>query len=234
VLCVLVLIVVMSTKKGKTAKNKLTKRNKKTPNAFAQKDIANRGVPRGYNSPSQIVKHVFTVDKSVIGQGSSDALNGIDFSLSDIANYADITAVYDQYKLDFVEFRMDPQYTQCDLNNYSSTLIKPPRVFTVIDYDDANTPGSKAALLQYSTCEVTAPCRSVKREFVPRMAIAAYSGSFTSYANQKAGWIDAASPNVQHYGIKTAIEGGGVSATKLQQYDVTCRYFMSFRAARLT
>jgi len=229
----------MESKQSATNTEKLKKNAKrkqaraKGMSRFVASDYSEREA-YGHKENRRVEKFVFTVDKGTIGQGSSDLLGAMDFSLSDITGYADLSSVFDQYKLDAVEVRFDPQYTTCDLKNYSATVIKPPRLITVIDYDDANSPASKAVLFAYTTCEVSPPLKSQTRKLKPRMAIAAYSGSFTSYANVQDQWIDAASPNVQHYAVKYAMEGAGVSATSLQQYDITCRYFMSFRATRLT
>jgi len=58
------------------------------------------------------------------------------------------------------------------------------------------------------------------------MAVAAYSGAFTSYSNLVGGWIDSASPAVQHYGIKlaTPIATGSIA------YTMTARAVVSFRS----
>jgi len=76
-------------------------------------------------------------------------------------------------------------------------------VHTAIDYDDGGVPSSEVYMLQYSTNKIAPANVFFEREFVPHVALAAYSGSFTSYAQARVGqWIDVASPNVQHYGLK--------------------------------
>lgn len=58
------------------------------------------------------------------------------------------------------------------------------------------------------------------------MAVAVYSGAFTSFSNAPAGWIDAASPGVQMYGIKTAM----TTSTAIIGYTINIKAIVSFRS----
>jgi len=60
------------------------------------------------------------------------------------------------------------------------------------------------------------------------MAVAAYAGSFTSYANMEPQWIDCASPSVQHYGFKCAVNPTGVAMT----FDLIGKIWVQFRNSR--
>lgn len=57
------------------------------------------------------------------------------------------------------------------------------------------------------------------------MAVAVYSGAFTSFANAPSSWIDSGSPNVQHYGLKAAV----TATAAVQTYNLQVRARVSFR-----
>jgi hypothetical protein len=99
----------------------------------------------------------------------------------------------------------------------------------VIDYDDTSALSSAGAAVVYSNCVVLNPGESVERIFKPKVAIAAYTGSFSGYAVEDDVWIDAASSTVQHYGVKVWVDPCTAGQTLLQSWDVTVEYFIRFR-----
>lgn len=137
------------------------------------------------------------------------------------------TGFFDQYRIEAIRFTLWPQNNAIGLVTNSTTSLVP--VYLVIDYDDSTNLGSIAAAESYSNCVVVHPGQSFERVFKPRMALAAYSGAFTSYANVADTWIDAASTSVQHYGIKYAIPGITTGQTQYQSWDVHIEYFIRFR-----
>jgi len=147
---------------------------------------------------------------------------GISFSLADLPNASEFTTLFDQYKIDKIEVLMIPSVTQ-------STAASPMSGLTVteVDYDDANTPASLDEMYQSENHQLHTPTSSIARSFVPSIAIAAYSGAFTSYA-QKTGWIDCASSNVAHYGFKI---GCGICSSAYT-YTINARLHLSFRGTR--
>lgn len=134
---------------------------------------------------------------------------------------------WDQYKIDAVRITIAAQNNAIGLVTNTTTTLVP--LYCVIDYDDSTALGSTGAAMAYSNCIALNPGESLERTFKPRMAVAAYAGAFTSYANLPDQWIDAASPNVQHYGVKVFIPAVTVAQTLLQSWDVTLEYFVSFR-----
>jgi len=137
------------------------------------------------------------------------------------------TGFWDQYRIDAIRFTITPQNNAIGLVTNSTTTLVP--MYCVIDYDDASSLASVAAAESYSNCIVLNPGESLERVFQPRVALAAYTGSFGGYANMAPTWIDAASNTVQHYGIKLYVPGTAAAQTLLQSWDVTIEYFVSFR-----
>lgn len=130
---------------------------------------------------------------------------------------------FDRYRIDAIRFNVVPR------NNALGLVPGLVDIFCVIDYDDASLLTSTAQAQAYATCLKMAPGESCSRTFAPNLAIAAYNGAFSGFANQKPQWIDAASASVQHYGVKLYIPATGVvGQTVFQQWDINIEYFISF------
>jgi len=156
----------------------------------------------------------------------NDLTGGLYFVLSNISGYASFATVFDQYRLRCVSVTFSPRATAV----YSATDIQ-PRLWTCFDYDDA-TAIARSAVEQYDSCVLSPPGTGVVRTIVPRMALAAYSGAFTSYANVEDQWLDISSVNVQHYGVKFVIEAGAAAQTNLVAYALSYTAYWEFRSTR--
>jgi hypothetical protein len=114
-------------------------------------------------------------------------------------------------------------------SNSNTALTSNEGLFTtVIDYDDATALSTQAQALDYSSALTCEGYLSQRRVFVPHIAVAAYSGTFTSFANEEAPWIDSSSNSVQHYGLKTA----WTASTSVCTYDLLIRGWFQFRNVR--
>jgi hypothetical protein len=169
-----------------------------------------------------------TVSNSNITVTASTAvgLNYI-FTLADCDDYTNYTQLFDQYRIDAVRFILRPTANAVGLVSPATVNVVP--LYIAIDYDDANTPTSAAQIRAYDNCCILPPGESICRTFVPRMALDAYQGAFTGFANVAPQWIDANSSGVQHYGIKIWVPAGAASQTTLQSWIVEREYFLSFR-----
>lgn len=134
---------------------------------------------------------------------------------------------YDQYRIEAIRFVVSPQNNAIGLVTNSTTSIVP--MYIVIDYDDSSNLTSVAQAESYSNCLVLHPGESCERIFKPRVAVAAYTGTFTGFITAADQWIDAASTTVQHYGIKTIVPGVIAAQTLLQSWDISIEYFIQFR-----
>jgi len=138
------------------------------------------------------------------------------FSLSSVYNSGTFTQLFDRYKILGVKVRIVPYSTQTPMDNYnvSTQQASSWMIHSVIDYDDATPVSSSATGVQaisdrpsYRWNNMLDPRRlGHKRYLRPRIAVAAYSGTFTSYTNMKSPWIDQQSPAVQHYGLKWVMQ----------------------------
>jgi hypothetical protein len=134
------------------------------------------------------------------------------------------TNLFDQYMIASVELWLMPRETVASSNSYFGGVLH-----TVVDIDDSALLTSVGQASDYANCVTTEATQGHYRHFIPHVAIAAYSGAFTSFTSKKNVWIDAASPSVEHYGFKVAAgPTGGASVT----YDLNVRCLLKFRNVR--
>jgi hypothetical protein len=144
------------------------------------------------------------------------------WTTSDIVQFSSFAAVFDQYRVDRIEAWLMP-FGVGTVPGYNSL----GKMYTVVDYDDAVTPTSIAALQQYENCVTTRFTDGHYVNFVPHIAVAAYGGAFTQFLNEKATWIDCGSTGTFHYGLKLGIENT-VSGSDVK-IDMFTRIHVSFR-----
>jgi hypothetical protein len=144
-------------------------------------------------------------------------------TLSLFNQYTSFTSIFDQYRIALVEVLYLPRANAITAGNVNYGLFA-----TVIDYDDATVLASMAEALDFSNSISAQAYLAQRRVFIPHVAEAAYSGAFTSFANVAAPWIDCSSPNVVHYGVKTAWTTG----SQMAYLDVVVKAVIEFRNVR--
>jgi len=140
------------------------------------------------------------------------------FNLGQFNGTAAYTGLFDQYRFDLFEVWFEPQ------SNYLSTT-NVGTLTTAIDIDDANVPTTIQEVADKQNSLTTSGSAAHYHRWQPHMATAVYSGAFTSFANEPAGWIDSASNTVQHYGIKYS----STSTTAIQSFNLSLRAVVSFK-----
>lgn len=163
-------------------------------------------------------------NSTITASASANVAGSYNFQLG-LANVG--TGFYDLYRIEAVRVNIRPKNNAIGLFTNSTTSVV--TLYNVIDYDDSANLGSVADAEAYSTCLALAPGQSCSRGFKPRIAMAAYNGAFTGYANMSPQWIDAAYQNVEHYGLKYFIPQATAAQTQLQEWDVSVDYYVSFR-----
>jgi hypothetical protein len=203
---------------GNRRRNPRRRRVPQASNSFFEKE---ERVQTYSPSDLQIVHMAKIVEKTnIVTSTTSAVFRSFAFSASECSDIAEMASVFDQYRLDRVDIRIVPNVTEL--------LTSTPnlgRNYSVIDFDDANAFTSMTDPLDYNNClawEITDPICITLR---PRLAVAAYAGTFTGFANSRPMWIDAASSGVEHYGVKLAFGAMTTSIT----YTVTCKYYLVWR-----
>lgn len=171
-------------------------------------------------------KKVHTFSRSVArgtltGSATLDQIGSLQFQLTDVPAYAEITALFDQYRIIQVQIDFIPV-----LSNPAQALP----LSSSIDYDDAAVPSSLDQIREYDTYSESQYGIVHRRTINPRLAMAAYSGSvFTSFANMGQVWLDAGSPGVPYYGLKYVLPAG-MSVTTSPAYRIEARYIVQARS----
>jgi hypothetical protein len=143
---------------------------------------------------------------------------GTSFALNAFGNYTEYGALFDQYMFEQIEVWLEPQAPQ------GTTTFA--AVATAIDLDDANAPASFAAVLGKQGAIAGYGGGGHYHRWRPHVAIAEYSGTFTSYGNVPSTWVDSGSPGVAHFGLKTSAAATAVAIP----YQITVRAVIRFRA----
>jgi len=150
------------------------------------------------------------------------AFGNFAFQLNQVDQYASFQQVFDQYRVDWIECWLVPR-VGTNTNNAANFGL----LVSCIDYDDSNNLASYQAGCDYNNALQSSGLNGHYRKFKPRMAVAAYAGTFTSYGNQRS-WVDTSYPAVYWYGMKTAITAAGATPT----FDLQWRALISFRCVR--
>lgn len=141
------------------------------------------------------------------------------FTLADGDNAVNFMSLFDQYKITKVEVWLEPQAA---LGTTAFGVL-----YSTVDLDDANTPTNYRSVNAHQSALVGLGGAGRYHAWQPNVATALYSGVFTSFGNEPAGWIDVASPSVQHFGLKIASPPTPTVVT----YVLSLRLTVSFRGA---
>jgi hypothetical protein len=186
-----------------------------------------QNIPSALFKPIMSANSVFRVTQEVFSSGYTGSsvtvpvFTGLAFVVNSLDQISHLTALFDQYRIVLVEVWLCPQNAQATVN-FNGNLA------TVIDYDDDSALSTVASALDYVNVVSTNALFAHYRKFVPHVAVAAYSGAFTSFMNVTAPWIDAASPSVKHYGFKSALS----ASSNVLNYDLTYRLTTEWRNVR--
>jgi len=141
------------------------------------------------------------------------------FQVSLIPGITSWLAVFDQYRIERIEVWATLQCSS------GQSIIDGFRWGTVVDYDDSNNV-TFSGMQQYSNMTDSGRNEAVYRNFKPHqtMVVAAVGGQVSS-GNIPAGWIDSARTDVNHYGIKYALQATSTTVVLSQRV----RFHLQFR-----
>jgi hypothetical protein len=144
---------------------------------------------------------------------------GTFFYLTGFAGSAAYLSLFDQYRIDLIECWLEPKQSLSTVEQNPGTLA------SAVDLDDAGTPSFFDDVARKQDAVLTTGQNAHYHRWKPHMAVAVYSGAFTSFANAPGGWIDSGSPAVQHYGLKAA----STVTSAVYNYNLQVRARVSFK-----
>jgi len=178
--------------------------------------------PRSDNTVYKIVQG--NASGTAASSSSANTYSQWYYSLGNLDQASSLAAVFDQYRITKIEIMFMPRVSAVA----ASTSLNTGVFSTVVDYDDASALTTLAQAQDYANVISSPGSVGHYRVFEPHVAVAAYSGSFSSYANETSPWIDCASTSVQHYGVKTAWS----QTDAVYTYDVYAHLWLEFRNVR--
>lgn len=186
-------------------------------------NAAGRPQPRnGISLEQSITLEVSVAIQNVITSSATAGIPSYASSIISTNQFASaltpLLSVFDQYRFDQVE-----AWLECQAPNGTAAI---PELISSVDLDDGNTPTTVGRVQDKQGSITSGGLAGHYHKFKPHVAVAVYSGAFTSFGNAPAGWIDSASPSVEHYGLKFATISTGGSFS----YTLVLRAVMSFRS----
>jgi hypothetical protein len=211
--------IILMTSHSKTKNNKGKSRQARPP-----RQLANRVYP---------FKRVFQGENLVLNGDNIDTrdLYALSFTFGQLPNYAEFAALFDKYVIDSVDVEF---YFPVISQSPGDIGVKFCKIYTVIDYDDSNSPASLDELLEYQTLATTqfnTSRSSHTVHLIPRVARPLYNGVSIIPAYEVAPprvWIDLASTSVPHYGLKLALEYNNT-----RELEVQVRTTVTFRCQQV-
>jgi len=162
-------------------------------------------IPRMFLNRNKVYTFSRSFTETQIASSTTlDVVGAYSFSLSNLPGNTDFSTLFDEYRLIQFTVQFIPS---------AETAVGQP-LYTIIDPDDANIPGSLGVVLQYDTLAVTPPGHYLERTFQGKTSSAAYTGTFSGFTNNDPNvWIDSASNNVLYYGLKYYIPAAASNAS---------------------
>lgn len=142
--------------------------------------------------------------------GTPELINGLnydvpfsmEFTMSDIIGYTDVTGIADQYKVNWVKVSMNYNSNSADVNGPASM----PGVYYIQDSDDAGVTTVSQVRSRMGLKYKSWGSNRTHLSFVvkPKVAPLIYNGTGTSgYAIPlRTTWLNTLTPSVPHYGVR--------------------------------
>lgn len=150
--------------------------------------------------------------------GVNPTLGVFNFSLNDLPNYTEFTALFDQYRIDKIEIEWYPEYTVLsDASTLSSA--KNVQLNTAIDVAGA-TPAAVDDVLQFRTLKTTGITERHKRSFRPAYLVDSISPAYL--------YLNCSSPSSNLWGVSYGILPSGTAMV----FRSRAKYFLSLACTK--
>lgn len=151
--------------------------------------------------------------------------------LTDIPAWTEFSNLFDSYKLMALKVMFIPLAD--NTTSIGNETVYFNRIFSCIDYNDRSVPTTISEVREYENCKFSPGNRIHKRYFKPNFTIDMENtiGQGTSSNSQKA-WLNTNNAgDVEHFGLKYAIETLGSTAS-YTLYKVEYKVYLAFKSVR--
>lgn len=155
------------------------------------------------------------------------------FTLSDVVNYSEFTALFDEWKIDSVEVHFIPRNNKSGTGTGLDGPATSAAYVSWLDFDNVGFVGSDLDDgLQSHTFQVSDCHSKTVRKFTPlcNMQTTKVDGTIVTGVSLTNPWLDCATPGVANYGIKFGIYNTSGNADVI--IDIFTKYNLSFRCTR--
>jgi len=174
-----------------------------------------KSVPR--NIPSQVVWDTVKIDGTITSLTSGPAEMNFSFSLSNHPQSSSWAALFDQWTIPQVSVSYQ------SLLPPGSTLV-PLKLYTALDFDNANAITTVTAIEDYSTCSCNV--MEPQTRFVRSIRPCTKPTTSSSGSAVQRMWIDSGTPGNLFYGLRSMVSQ---SATAAQTISTTLTIWYAFR-----
>ena len=169
------------------------------------------------------------IDPRVLVNANGTVFNSDTFELSDLPQYTNYTALYEEYRIDKIvySFKALNNVAPTGLATAATTFHSLGMVHSIVDLNDAVAPVSIQTMMNDSSYKGNRSNVNHTRTFVPKWL---NNVGGAAAAQSKTGWLNTDFPGVSHYSLKWAFEGGTASAPGLSYIiEPIVTYYVSFR-----
>lgn len=201
---------------------------------------------RVYKSATTTVTHNFKRTVRIItgastgtGPGGGTYFGAFSPSLSQLPNVSEFGALFDQYRINFVVYRIIWRSTALSaIETANNQNMGAPYILWTLDRDDVSLPTDPNTIREYATCKefmFTPDKRVCYIKFKPNTLQQIYQSAIaTSYSVNWKRWVDIADGgNTPYYGCKFAIiTPNSGSPTYANLFDVEATFYFQTRVPR--
>jgi hypothetical protein len=223
------------------SRSRPAKRARSASRRQTRRKRARRGI-RGTANTITLDYHRFTRYGDAVTTTTTNVSEPLTYSwmLTDVLSYAEFTAMFDQYKILAVDFKIqmitNPDSTaEVNVNNVTNSVNWYPKFWYIRDYDG----GGSDTLAQIKERVgvkffVMRPNKIYNIRIKPKVLLQTYKTLTSTGYSPKACWIDCVDNNVPHYGMNAVIDCLGLNPSDATgfRFRVEPKFHLAFKGVR--
>lgn len=189
-------------------------------------EVVQRPLHAPLGAPVRFRQFVYTTN---LTQAATAQFGSGNFTLAQLPQVATFTALFDQYKVEYLEFSFRMAYLTTPITAFTTTTM--PAIYTVVDLDDVVAPTTLNQLREYSSCQIHENTPTFTVRFKPGILTGIYNGTtIVAGGATSAPWLDCNQTAIPHYGVKWGCDAGtAVGQTQFQIWNIDLAVGLVFR-----
>jgi len=213
-----------------------TSRFKPLRNARIRAALIKRRARRGRLMPKRRGIHPFhrtsagcydlvnaTTVLNLVSSSSAAVYGCFIFRLSDLPDYSEYCAMFDQYRIVGVKLTFFPQQTDASVGIGATT----PIIHTAIDRNDGGGISTEANFLQYDQVKTHKFDRQFSIYIKPKVDVVVWNNNVASGYATGSPWLSTSYPSIQYFGLKYLIPQ--VSSSNNAGWRIYAKYYLAMK-----